>query len=139
MDGLYLKGLEQLLLGNIQLEAHNIRLAFMAPGYTPDFSADQFYSDISGDIAAGTTDVLLTNVDVRIDTGNSRVEVDSDNVSEGPVTATTDKYVLYRDTGTPATSPLICCINFTEGDLSPVGGTLALTVNAEGHFSISST
>jgi hypothetical protein len=47
------------------------------------------------------------------------------------VTATTNQVVLFMDTGVASTSPLILCAPLSQ-TLSPVGGTLTLTVNAEG-------
>lgn len=135
-DGLYTKGLEQTFLGNIDFDTDTIKLIFLSPAHTFDFTGDSFLSDISADRASGTTDLTLANVAVNIDVGNTRIEIDSDDASDTGITATTDKFALYKDTGTPATSSLICGIEFTEGTLSPVNGTLAVTVNAQGFFSV---
>ena len=136
---LYLKGLEQSFTGNINLESDTIKMKYMDTTYTPDVTTENFLSDVSASEASGAPTETLANVDVRIDTGNSRVEIDADDVTEGSITTTTDKFILYKDTGAAATSPLIACIDITEGTLSPVAGTLAITFNAEGLFSISST
>lgn len=138
MSILFLKGLEQSLLGNIDMESDTIKCAFMSTSYSPDAGTDQFYSDISSDVASGTTDLTLANVDVRIDTGNSRVELDADNLSDTGVTASTDKFVIYKDTGTASTSTLIACLDIAEGTLNPINGTLSITLNAEGIYAITS-
>ena len=139
MSTLYLKGIEQAFLGNIDCEGDTLKLAYMSTSYTPNAGTDQFYSDVSASVASGAPTETLANVDIRIDTGNARVEFDCDDVTESGITTTTDKFIIYKDTGTPATSPLIACIDIAEGTLSPVSGTLAITFNAEGIFAIGAT
>jgi len=133
---LHLKGLEQAYLAGINLESDTIKLAFMEVGYTPNVGTDSFYSDISGSVASGSTDQTLANVDVRIDTGNTRVEVDADNISVATQTFSSNKVSIYKDTGTPSTSVVIATIDIVEGTLNPIGGTVTLTFNAEGIFAI---
>lgn len=139
MSTLYLKGIEQALLGNINLESDTIKLKYMQTGYTPNAGTHAFLSDVSASEASGAPTETLANVDVRIDTGNSRVEIDADNVTESSITTSTNKFIIYKDTGVAATSPLIACIDIAEGTLSPVAGTLALTFNVEGLFAINAT
>lgn len=108
------------------------KLAPMATSYTPNAGTDSYYSDISASLASGASLITLSNFTVRIDTGNARVEFDADDISEASQTFTTDKFSIIFDTGVAATSPILCTIDLTEGTLSPVNGTFAITVNAEG-------
>lgn len=139
MSTLYLKGLEQAFLGNIDLETDTIKLKYMATSYTPDVTTENFLSDVSASEASGAPTETLANVDVRIDTGNIRIEIDADDVTEGSITTNTDSFIIYKDTGVAATSPLIAYVDITEGTLSPVNGTLAITFNSEGIFAINVT
>lgn len=140
MSTLYLKGIEQAFLGNIDFETDTIKLAYMATSYTPNVTTENFYSDVSANTASGApSPITLANVDIRIDTGNTRVEFDADDVSSSTITTTTDKFIIYKDTGVASTSPLIACIDIAEGVLSPVAGTLAVTFNSEGLFAINAT
>lgn len=139
MSTLYLKGLEQAFLGNIALESDTIKLKYMSTAYTPDVTTENWLSDVSASEASGAPTETLANVDVRIDTGNIRVEIDADDVTEASITTTTDKFIIYKDTGVAATSPLIACIDIVEGTLNPVSGTLAITFNTEGIFAIGAT
>ena len=141
MSTLYLKGIEQMMLGNINLESDTIKLKYMDTTYTPDVTTENFLTDVLASEATGTNvpTETLANVDVRIDTENTRVEVDADNVSEASVTTSTDKFIIYKDTGVEATSPLIACIDIAEGTLNPVAGTLSISFNAEGLFAINAT
>jgi hypothetical protein len=135
MSTLYLKGVEQAFLGEIDMESDTIKMVYMSTSYTPDSANDQFYSDIVADIAAGSPTETLASIDVRIDTGNNRVEVDAADVSETGITTTTNKVIIYKDTTVEATSPLIACLDIGS-TLTPVGGTLSLVFNAEGLFAI---
>jgi hypothetical protein len=111
-------------------------LSFMATGYTPASTTDSYWSDISASQAAGTTDVVLASVTTTLDTGNARVEFDTADPSLSTITASTNKYSIWVDTGVDATSPVLATIDIAEGTLSPVAGTLAITVNAEGHYAL---
>lgn len=112
------------------------KLYFMATSFTPNAGTHQYYSDISASVASGTTAVTLTGVTTTIDTGNNRVELDSDNPSLSSITTTTNKYCLVVDTGVAATTPVLATIDIVEGTLSPTSGTLGITVNAEGHYAL---
>lgn len=139
MSTLYLKGLEVALDALMQETAApsgTVKLVYMATSYTPNLTTDNFYSDISASVATGSPTETLANIDVRIDTANSRVEVDADDVTESAVTCTTNKYVIYLDTGVASTSPLIACMDISEGTLTTVGGVLGITFNAEGIFAV---
>lgn len=138
MSTLYLKGLEiamDALMQEAAAPAGTIKLVYMNPAYTPNSATDQFFSDISASVASGSPTETLANIDVRMDATNFRVEVDADDVSEAGVTTSTDKFVIYLDTGVASTSPLIYCGDI-GATLAPVGGTLGLTFNAEGIFAL---
>lgn len=142
MSTLYLKGLEvalDALMQEAAAPAGTIKLKYMQTSYTPNAGTHQYWSDISASVASGAPTETLANIDVRIDTGNSRVEVDADDVTENTITTTTNKFVIYLDTGNDATSPLIYCGDIAEGTLAPVAGTLSLTFNAEGIFAVTPT
>ena len=135
-DGLYVKGLEQFGLGDIHWDTDTIKLAFMSTSYTPNYNTHQFYSDISASVASGTTDLTLSNA--AVNTATDTVRFDTDDDSDTGITASTDKIVIYKDTGVAATSPLIGCFEFVEGTLNPISGTLAVTVPANGFFALNS-
>lgn len=110
------------------LNAGAIKVAFVAAGYTPDIDAHDFFNDItnelsaSGDYTAGGVALqnpTFTNV-------SHNVKFDADDLALAGVTTSADiKYlIIYRDTGTAATSPLIGYITLATA----VGGT-NVTVN----------
>lgn len=112
------------------------KLSFMATTFTPNSNTHQYFSDISASVASGTTAVTLGSVTTTIDSGNNRVELDTADPSLSTVTAATNKYCLWVDTGVASTSPVLATIDIVEGTLSPVSGTLSITVNAEGHYAL---
>ena len=112
------------------------KLVFMATSFTPNSSTHSYYSDISASVASGTTAVTLGSITTAIDAGNARVEFDTADPSLSTITTTTNKYCIYVDTGVDSTSPVLATIDIVEGTLSPVSGTLSITVNAEGHFAL---
>ena len=112
------------------------KLSFMATGYTPNAGTDSYWADISASRAANTPDVTLASVTTTLDTGNARVEFDTANPSLSTITTTTNKYTIWVDTGTASTSPVLATIDIVEGTLSPIAGTLSITVNAEGHYAL---
>ena len=134
MAGFYSKGLEvavKAVTGDTAAPTGTLKGAFMATGYTQDKEAHQFFADVSSSVASGTTVRTIAGLDVRVDTANNRIEIDFADPTETPVTATTNQFLLFMDTGTDATSPLIAN-GALSATLSPTGGTLTLTVNAEG-------
>lgn len=112
------------------------KLSFMATTFTPSATTDAYFSDISAEVASGTTAVTLSGVTTTLDAGNARVEFNTADPSLSTITTTTDKYVIWVDTGTDSTSPVLATIDIAEGTLYPVSGTLSVTVNAEGHFAL---
>lgn len=133
---LYLKGIEQMMKGSIALESDTIKLKYMSTSYTPAPTTESWLSDVSASEASGAPTETLASKTVTIDAANSRVEFDAADVTENTITCTTNKFIIYKDTGNAATSPLIACVDIAEGTLSPVGGTLAITFNAQGIFAV---
>lgn len=138
MAGFYAKGLQdavEAVTGVAAAPTGTLKGAFMGTAYVQNKETQQFWSDISASIASGTTVRTLAGTTVTIDTANDRVEIDFNDVSETPVTASTNQFVIFMDTGVASTSPLIACADITP-TLNPVGGTLTLTVNAQGHSAV---
>jgi len=134
MSTLHLRALKQGL--DAVLALGTPKLSFMATSFTPNAGTQAFWSDVSASRANGTTDVTLASITTTVDAGNARMEFDTANPSLAAVTTTTNKYTLWVDTGVAATSPVLATIDIVEGTLSPVSGTLSITVNAEGHFAL---
>ena len=135
-DGVYLKFEEQKGLGNIDIESDTFHLCPMDSGYTPDYTNDQFWSDISSDLASGASTIALSNVTFNISGGY--VTFDSDDVSESSQTWASPRFVIKKYTGTPTTEVLVACIDF-DATQTPVAGPFAYTVPANGYFRYASS
>lgn len=87
-----------------------IKVAVVTSAYTPDQDAHDFWNDVSaneasasGYTAGGAT---LTTPTVTYDTANNRIVLDADDVSW--TSTITGRYlIVYKDTGTSTTSPLL--------------------------------
>lgn len=116
---------------DLDTDTIKVRLVDTSVDYT--FSAAHDFAD---DVTAysGTTDYTLAGKTVTAgvfdDTGTASwtaVAIDA--------AKTADALVIYKDTGTPGTSPLICYIDdFTA--VTPNGSDIEITWNASGIFTL---
>ena len=103
----YPKGAQKILGGQIDFSANNISAALVPSGYTYSV-AHEFLSEIGGLVGAP---VALANKDI---TGGV---FDADDLDFGALAPgnTVKALVLYKDTGAPATSPLLCYLDNVIG------------------------
>src|SRR4051812_20081292 len=111
----------------IDLATDTIKIAAVTGSYTPNTTTDQFYTAISANVV-GTPQTLTYASSV------SGLYKSSNNPAFTVPASTTVTYlVIYKDTGTAATSPLLALfdtgtnIPFTQGSSS---GTLNVTMDA---------
>ena len=104
---LYPKGAEKMLKGEVNFATDNIAVAIVAAAYT--FSAAHEFLSSVGTLV-GTKQTLAT----PSTTGGV---FDADDVSFGAVAAgsTAKALVLFKDTGNPATSPLLAYLDEITG------------------------
>ncbi len=91
--------------------------------------------------AAPTTrqaDATISSQAVTQDNTNDEADWDADDVVWSNATFTTAaRYgVIYRDTGTPSTSPVIAYIDF-QSDQSPSASDFTVEIHADGIASLS--
>ena len=111
-----------------------IKVALLDNGHTPDRDAHNYYDDISGDEVpngSGYTTGGATLGSKTITPSGHTVQFDAANTSWTTSTITARYAVVYGDTGTPATSPLICYIDFGT-DQSSSSGTFQITWDSTG-------
>lgn len=109
-NGLYNKFLQALGNGEVDLGAGTFKIALLSASYTPDLtdSGDEFESDLVG---------KLDEIDLVNPTWVNRV-FDADNlvgIFPDNTVGTGTQLVLYKDTGTPATSNLIAYYDTVVG------------------------
>jgi hypothetical protein len=119
-SGFYTKAKEALLNGGINLETDTIKVLLIDDGsYTPNYSTDQYLSDVPGGARIGTAQTLSN----KTFTGGV---FDADDVTFTAVTgASVESALYYKDTGSAATSPLLC-IEALSSAVTPNGGDIGL-------------
>ena len=115
--------------GVVDMNADTLKLILLKTGFTPDTTgstAQEHLDDISSSEVATATaytgPVTLTSVTVtetggvvKFDAGDVEIAIDASGFTDAT------HFAIFKDTGTPSTSPLICV-----GDL---GSARANTVN----------
>jgi hypothetical protein len=122
-NALYGKGKEKLLssTASISLDSDTIKVALVSSAYTPNLATDEFYTSISSAVL-GTPQTL----------GSKAITLgvfDAADVTYSAVAAgsTAKAVVIYKDTGSTATSPLLAYIDVITGfPLATNGGDIAV-------------
>lgn len=132
-NALYAKWKEQLLqfTANNNLSAGTVKVALVDTGVYTYNSADQFYSSVSSAVV-GTPQTLGTK------TFTNGV-FDAADVTYTAVTGNSvEALVIYIDTGSAATSPLVAYIDTSVTGLpvTPNGGDITVTWNVTGIFAL---
>lgn len=110
---------------NINVTADTIKVALCTSSYTPNIDTHVFFSDVTNEVtgtgytAGGAT---VTTPSVTVDTANDRAYFDADDTTWASSTITARYAILYKATGSAATSPLIGYIDFAS-DKSTTGDT----------------
>lgn len=119
----------------INLATDTVKLMLLTASHTPDIDAEVFIDDVSanecpasGSYSAGGA--TLTWVGSTDDTDDEGVG-DATDVSLTTASLSARYAAIYKDTGTPSTSPIICVIDFGS-TITSTAGTFAITFNAEG-------
>lgn len=130
---------QKIMNGSIDLDTDTIKVALVTNSYTPDQDAHDFFDDVTNEVsgtgytAGGAT---LANKTVTADNTDNEGVFDADNVTWTTATITSARYaIVYKSTGTAATSPLIAAIDLGQ-DYSTSGGDFTLTWNSEGIINI---
>lgn len=123
----------QFLTAGIDVGADDFYVSLHGSGYTPNVDHD-FFSDVTSEVAGtGYTagGVLLTGAAATYDATNNRTYLDF--ADPGWTTATvTFRYAVWRkDTGSSATSPLICYTDFGADQVYSASNIL-LTIDPTG-------
>jgi hypothetical protein len=112
----------------------NIKVA-LTRGYSPNFSSNQFLSDITG--GGGTIVASSPNLSGKTWVGGL-FNASGITFSAVPAGAACDHLVLYYDTGVPGSSVLLCALDsgFTGLPVTPDGSDIVVTWAAGGIFQL---
>lgn len=117
-NALYGKGKEAFLSGSINLASDNIKAVLVDTGtYTVNLSTHQYHSDLSG-IVATSGNFAGKSVTLGV--------FDATDLTFSTVSGSSaEAIVIYKDTGTSGTSPLIAYIDTATGlPVTPNGGDI---------------
>jgi hypothetical protein len=121
-NALYAKGKEKILSGSINFSSDTIKAALLSSSYTANLSTDEFWSGISGNVLNTPQTLGSKSVTAGV--------FDAADVTFTAVTSgsTAKAIVIYKDTGTASTSPLIAYIDTITGfPLATNGGDITVT------------
>lgn len=119
----------------VNLASDTVKLMLLTSSHTPDVDAEVFIDDVSANEcpASGTYSaggVALTKSSSTDDTDDEGV-FDATDVSFTGATLSARYAAIYKDTGTPGTSPIICVLDFGS-TITSTAGTWSLPFHAEG-------
>ena len=133
-DIIYNSFFKSIMNGTIDLDSDTIKVMLVTSSYTPDRDAHEFKDDVTNEVVGSGYTVggmTLANATVTQDNTNDKGVFDADDVLWSTSTITARGAVVYKDTGTPATSPLIHYLDFTEDKVSS-SGDFTISWNASG-------
>jgi hypothetical protein len=123
--------------GEIDWDSDTIKVSLHSSDYSPDQDADEYYDDVDNEIANGngyTTGGATLASKTNTYTGATNItKLDAADVTWSAATLTCRYAVIYKDTGTPSTSPLLGYIDFGE-DVGSVSGDFKITWDSTGIF-----
>lgn len=127
----YVNGLKASL--DAVLDLGTPKLMLLSDTYTPDQDNDAFIDDVSADEAAGTGytagGITLASVTTAADGASNTASYDCADIDGISVSCCYG--VVYVDTGTPSTSPILNLVDFSDGAAADLTVTGAV-INASG-------
>jgi len=127
---------EQMFLG-LDMENDDIYAALAKSGWTPNEDTDEFIDDMtnehpdSGQYVSGGKQI--TNVAVTKDDVNDRSLVDGDDIVWINSLITDARYLtIYKNTGTPSTSPLLLVFDFGSDQSNGTGDNFTIIFDSLG-------
>jgi hypothetical protein len=101
----------------VDFDTDTIKVMLTTSTYTPNQDTHEFKSDVTNEVSDSTGDYVaggkaLTTKVINLDTTSDFVYLSADNPQWLGCTFTARIAVLYKDTGTGSTSPLIGWIDF---------------------------
>ncbi|MEY5097690.1 MAG: hypothetical protein RJA36_409 [Pseudomonadota bacterium] len=121
-NALYAKGKEKILSGAINLPSDTIKASLLSSSYTANLSTDEFWSTISANLLNTSQTLGSKSVTAGV--------FDAADVTFTAVTSgsTVKAVVIWKDTGTASTSPLLVYIDTITGfPLATNGGDITIT------------
>jgi hypothetical protein len=127
---------KKIMDGSIDLDTDNINVALFTSAYTPNLDTHTFYSDITASEVAQangytTKGQTLASASISIDTTNDLAYFDASDNTWASSTITARYAVLFKNSGTNTTSPLIAYVDFGS-DKTSDNGNFIITWSSAG-------
>lgn len=135
---LYGLALKSLVNKEIDFDTDTVKHMLTTSSYVPDQDTHQYLTDVTDEItgtgytAGGVTAAGKT---VTYDTALNKLILDCDDPTWATTTFTARRMVTYIDTGTAATSPLLCWMDFGS-DQTTSGVPFEVTLSPSGLVAI---
>ncbi len=127
-----------ILQGAFDFANDEFKVALVNAGYLGDRDAHEVFADISNEVSGTNYTAggkILDNIALTRDDANDRAVLDADNLVWPVASFTARAAVLYHNTGSSATSPLLAYIDFEE-DLEAAGEDFTLQWHEDGIISL---
>jgi hypothetical protein len=133
---IYGKIVEQVFSANVDVTVDTLMCALLDSSYSPNQDVDEFWSEISGAEVTGTGyaagGVVLAGVAFTYTPSTNTLMIDCDDPEWLAATLAGVRFaVIYRDSGNPASSRLITCVDFLT-DQAVTGATLTVAIPVTG-------
>lgn len=116
-------------LGRFDFSSHSFKLLLATSAYTPNFDTDEYRADVTGEVSGvgyTTGGTALASLAWTYDPTNDRCVLTADPVVFSGANFTCRYGIVYRNTGTNATSPLLSWIDF-GADVAPANVAFTVT------------
>ena len=129
-----------LMDGGFDLNTNTIKCALLNTSHTTNIDTQEYWDDVSTNEVSGTGYTAggkeLSGKSINKDNSNNLAYFDATDVSWTNATLSNVKHAcIYKDTGTPGTSPILCIITMAN-TYNVTGATFTIVWSANGIFKI---
>ncbi len=126
--------------GTITWTSDTIKVMLVTASYSPDIDAHDFIDDASANEVSGTNytagGATLGSKTATVDNTNDWTSYDAADASWATVTFSLARYgIIYKDTGTPSTSPVVAYVDFGSNQ-SRTADAFTIQWHANGVFTL---
>ena len=121
-NALYETGINAFLRGDLSWNSHTFKVVLVSSSYTVNLTSYQYLSSIPSGARVATSSALTTSLP-------GAGVADASDITFSSVTGSqVTQFVIYRDTGTEATSQLVAYFDTaTNLPITPNGGDISIT------------
>ena len=132
----YAKGFESAFAKEVNLSSDTVKVMLTTSSYTPNQTTHKYKSAVTNEVSgAGYTAGGATLAGKTVGTTGLTFTFDANDIVWSSSTITARYAVFYIDTGTAATSPLLCYWDF-ESDQISSSGNFTLTISGSGVITV---